>query len=208
MASFDLQTEGQIKETAKRIFFQKGHIHATTIEIAKEAGISRAMINYYFRRSNLLFEKVLQEAITAKRQELVDVFSSKKSLFAKVSEFIDIIIEQNIDYPYLQNFIVSELAKNPEKTIQLFPNDLKKLKISETIQYQIDQAIKSGLLYPITVEDFMLNLMSLCNYPLVAKPLMQGLFTLSEDEYRRLLVRRKKVILQSIFNVATALSLD
>ncbi|WP_333820837.1 TetR/AcrR family transcriptional regulator [Ohtaekwangia sp.] len=208
MASFDLQTEGQIKETAKRIFFQKGHIHATTIEIAKEAGISRAMINYYFRRSNLLFEKVLQEAITAKRQELVDVFSSKKSLFAKVSEFIDIIIEQNIDYPYLQNFIVSELAKNPEKTIQLFPNDLKKLKISETIQYQIDQAIKSGLLYPITVEDFMLNLMSLCNYPLVAKPLMQGLFTLSEDEYRSLLVRRKKVILQSIFNVATALSLD
>ncbi|HEY9005743.1 MAG TPA: TetR/AcrR family transcriptional regulator [Ohtaekwangia sp.] len=208
MASFDLQTEGQIKETAKRIFFQKGHIHATTIEIAKEAGISRAMINYYFRRSNLLFEKVLQEAITAKRQELMDVFSSKKSLFAKVSEFIDIIIEQNIDYPYLQNFIVSELAKNPEKIIQLFPNDLKKLKISETIQYQIDQAIKSGLLHPITVEDFMLNLMSLCNYPLVAKPLMQGLFTLSEDEYRRLLVRRKKVILQSIFNVATALSLD
>ena len=203
MASFDLQTEGKIKETAKRIFFQKGHIHATTLEIAVEAGISRPMINYYFRRSSLLFEQVLQEAIAAERQELTDVFSSKKSLFEKVSEFIDIIIEQNTDYPYLQNFIVSELAKNPEKTIQFLPNDEGKLKIREIIQGQIDEAIASGLLHPITAEDFMLNLMSLCNYPLVAKPFVQGLFTLNEDEYRSLLLRRKKVILQSIFKVAT-----
>lgn len=199
MALFDLQIEGQIKETAKRIFFQKGHIHATTLEIAGEAGVSRAMINYYFRRSSLLFEEVLQDAIAAARQELTDVLSSKKSLSGKVREFIDIMIEQNIDYPYLQNFIVNELAKNPEKTIQLFPNDSRKLKIRKALQSQIDEAIASGLLHPITAEDFMLNLMSLCSYPLVAKPFVQGLFSLNEDEYRRLLLRRKKIILQSIF---------
>ena len=199
MALFDLQIEGQIKETAKRIFFQKGHIHATTLEIAGEAGVSRAMINYYFRRSSLLFEEVLQDAIAAARQELTDVLSSKKSLSGKVREFIDIMIEQNIDYPYLQNFIVNELAKNPEKTIQLFPNDSRKLKIRKALQSQIDEAIASGLLLPITAEDFMLNLMSLCSYPLVAKPFVQGLFSLNEDEYRRLLLRRKKIILQSIF---------
>ena len=48
-------TEEKIKEAAKRVFLGKGFSGCTSREIAKEAGMNVALVNYYFRSKNQLF---------------------------------------------------------------------------------------------------------------------------------------------------------
>jgi TetR/AcrR family transcriptional regulator len=199
MAEKTQQTEDLIKETAKRLFFQKGHIHATTQEIADEAGVNRALIHYYFRSRDLLFEKVLHETLGAMRQKIDEIFSSEKSLYNKISHFIEIFIDQNIDYPYLETFLVTEMAKNPDTIRHMRPNDERKDDLKRKVEQQLADEINAGTVAPISIEHFMINLMALCNYPLIAKPMVQDFFHFDEAAYKKFLLERRNIVLQTLF---------
>lgn len=199
MAEKTQQTEDLIKETAMRLFFQKGHIHATTQEIADEAGVNRALIHYYFRSRDLLFEKVLHETLGAMREKIDTIFSSQESLYNKISRFVEIFIDQNIDYPYLENFLVTEMVKNPAKVKELHPIEEKRERLRKILEEQIKEEIAAGCIDPISIEHFMVNLMSLCNYPLIAKPMVQNFFGFDEAAYKKFLLERRNVVLQTLF---------
>jgi AcrR family transcriptional regulator len=200
MATEQLQTEELIKETARRLFFQKGHIHATTQEIANEAGVNRALIHYYFRSRDLLFEKVLQETMKARTDKIDSIFSTNDSLRVKIARFIDVFIDDHIDLPYLENFLITEMTKSPDPMKNFHLAEERNVRIKEMINRQIQEEVERGLIAPITIEHFMLNLMSLCNYPLLAKPIMQTIFGMDEATYRNFLKERKKVVYRVIFN--------
>ena len=85
-----VSTEDLIKETAKKIFFQQGHLKATTQEIADAAKVNRALIHYYFRSRNLLFDRVLQEAMTGFMHQVLSVLESEASFKEKIGIFIQI----------------------------------------------------------------------------------------------------------------------
>lgn len=199
MATKTQQTEDLIKETAMRLFFQKGHIHATTQEIADEAGVNRALIHYYFRSRDLLFEKVLHETLGAMREKIDTIFSSQESLYNKISRFVEIFIDQNIDYPYLENFLVTEMVKNPAKVKELHPVEEKRERLKNILEKQINEEIAAGQIDAISIEHFMVNLMSLCNYPLIAKPMVQNFFGFDEAGYKKFLLERRNVVLQTLF---------
>lgn len=199
MATKTQQTEDLIKETAIRLFFQKGHINATTQEIADEAGVNRALIHYYFRSRDLLFEKVLHETLGATREKINAIFSSNDTLYNKISRFIGIFIEQNIDYPYLENFLVTEMVKNPAKVKELHPVEEKRERLRKILEEQIKEEIAAGNIDPISIEHFMVNLMSLCNYPLIAKPMVQNFFGYDEAAYKKFLLERRNIVLQTMF---------
>ncbi len=59
----DLSTEEKIKEAARKVFTQKGYAATRTRDIAEEAGINLALLNYYFRSKEKLFEIVILEKI-------------------------------------------------------------------------------------------------------------------------------------------------
>jgi AcrR family transcriptional regulator len=49
-------TEERIKQAAVKVFQAKGYGAARTRDIAEEAGINLALLNYYFRSKERLFE--------------------------------------------------------------------------------------------------------------------------------------------------------
>ena len=77
MAQRDTGTEQLIKDTAKRIFFSEGKLHATTQDIADAAGVNRTLLNYYFRSRDILFEQVAAEAMAEMKAVMDSVFSAK-----------------------------------------------------------------------------------------------------------------------------------
>ncbi len=194
----DKDTEKLIKDTAKRIFFSKGLINATTQEIADEAGINRTMIHYYFRSRDLLFNIVLEEAMLSMMGNIEAIFISDKSLRNKIREFLDVFITETSNYPHLENFVISEIARYPEKTRKLYPHDKECLKMK--LKEQLDEEVLAGTLSPITIDHFICNLMSLCKYPLIAKPIIQTICGYDEVAYRNFLLERKKVVYSNIFN--------
>lgn len=54
-----MTTEDKILSSARKIFLLYGY-HGTTIEkIAKDAGVSKAIVHYYFRSKDRLYEKLI-----------------------------------------------------------------------------------------------------------------------------------------------------
>src|SRR5688500_19047690 len=107
----EAQTEKLIKEKAKILFFQKGFLDATTQEIADEAGVNRALIHYYFRSREQMLETLLDETMMEKRDRVRTILRSDLPFRKKIASYIETVVDYGLQYPYLENFIISETAR-------------------------------------------------------------------------------------------------
>jgi TetR/AcrR family transcriptional regulator len=198
MAADEIQTENLIKQKAKILFFQKCFLNATTQEIADEAGVNRALIHYYFRSREQLLDLLLHETLKEKKEKMRMVLTSGIPFREKIANFIDTIVDYGLTYPYLDNFIISETARSPEK-VEVFCS-MDRVKSSDLIREELEQEISNGKIAPITAEHFMINLSALCNYPLLAKAVLQTIHGMTDAAYRKFLLDRKQIIYRTIFN--------
>lgn len=198
MVKEGVETEILIKEAAKRVFFSMGHINASTKEIAKEAGVNRALIHYYFRSRDFLFNMVLEEAVKGMASKIGAIFGSDMELRPKIKAFLDVFIQVSGDFPYLETFMITEMMKNPKKIQELHPKNAGFVK--DLMTKQVESEVAAGTMDPIEIDHFIVNLMSMCNYPLIAKPVLQTLLGYDEAAYRLFLSERKKIVYRNIFN--------
>jgi len=192
------QTELLIKETAKRVFFQKGILNATTQQIADEAGVNRALIHYYFRSRNQLFKTVLEDAVNETRDKIDSIFNSDESFKSKISKYLDVFIDRNAEFPYIQNFIITEIMQDPEKMKEYFSR--KRNHLMKHIVPPLKKEIEKGTMQAVDPEHFIVNMMAMCSYPLVAKPFIQNMFSYDDKAYKKFLKERKQVIYKVLFN--------
>lgn len=194
----DQATEDLIKEKAKVLFFQKGFLDATTQEIANEAKVNRALIHYYFRSREQLMDSILEEVVNRKRARVSAIFKSSMSFREKIAVYINTIVDQGLMFPYLENFIISETARDPERAN--FLCSPAKTRTTELIRDDLAAEIKAGKLGPMTAEHFMINLSSMCNYPFLAKSILKSVHGMTDQSYRKFLQDRKQIIYRAIFN--------
>jgi TetR/AcrR family transcriptional regulator len=198
MAIEEVQTEELIKQKARILFFQKGFLNATTQEIADEAGVNRALIHYYFRSRELMIETLLDETLHEKKKRMRTILSSSLPFREKIALYIDLVIDYSLTYPYLENFIISETARNPGKIQEFCARD--KVKSVDLIREQLEAEIKKKRVARITPEHFMVNLTAMCHYPLLAKSVLQTVHGMTDAAYRKFLLERKQAIFGTIFN--------
>lgn len=198
MGAAELQTEKLIKEKAKMLFFQKGFLNATTQEIADEAGVNRALIHYYFRSRELMLDILLDDTLQEKKDRIRRILISDYPFREKIARYIDAVVDYGLKYPYLENFIISETARRPEKIKIFCAKD--KFKSSDIIRDELEMEVKQGKIGPMSAEHFMVNLAALCNYPLLAKSVIQTIHGMTDAAYRKFLLERKRIIFRTIFN--------
>src|ERR1700760_2335032 len=112
----EASTEERIKEAARKLFTQKGFAGTRTRDIAEEAGINLALLNYYFRSKQKLFDIIMLENF---RQFLGGMSASfvdeTLTLEQKVTVVVNAYIDFLTDFPDLPLFILNELKGNPSK---------------------------------------------------------------------------------------------
>lgn len=193
----DAQTEALIKETAMRILFQEGRLHATTQEIADAAGVNRSLIHYYFRSRDLLLEQVFIEGKQAMHQKIHGVLLEEVDFKTKVSNFLDLFIEQSLKYPYMETFMISQVNRKCDSEQVAFRKDDSELK--NAFLREIQQEISKGNLKTECPINFMIDLMSLCSYPVLSKPLIKNMFNFNEQNFVDFMSQRKQNILKLVF---------
>ena len=199
MPILDSQAEQQIKETAMRIFFVEGRLHATTQVIAKEAGVNRGLIYYYFQGRDQLFEVVFKEALLVVRQRMQELFlSSGLSFRQKISEFVEVTINQSLKYPYLDIFLISEMNKDSSQVLVPLRDELRK-ELLQMIEEDLKQEIAQGNVPKMSPEQFLINVMSLCIYPILYKPMMLQMINISNASYMKMIQERKSLIMKVLF---------
>ena len=198
METLSTDVERLIKETAKRIFFVEGNLHATTQDIANAAGINRASIHYYYRSRKALFDKVFEEAMDEFHTKLEGVVAQDNLPFRKLVEaVVDFLLKKSMEHPFLELFLVAELNTNPDMKPPLLREEAARRR--GMLKEFIAEEVAAGTMKPIEVEQFLVNLMSLCSFPFLAKPIVKNALELSEEAYVKFISQRKAVIMRLIF---------
>lgn len=194
----DITTESLILDSAKRIFERKGMEGARMQEIANEANINKALLHYYFRSKQLLFEAVFKNAFLLLAPTLNKILNNETSLFEKIREFSNNYISFIIKHPYLPNFIIQELNRNPHFLNQII--EKKHFPSIEKFKNQVEQCVEYGTIKPINSSQLFINLVSLNILPFLAAPLLKSFLTINDTEYQQLLENRKTEVADFIIN--------
>jgi len=194
----DENTEEQILDAAKKIFQTKGMDGARMQEIADAASINKAMLHYYYRSKQLLFEAVFKNAFSLLAPQLNTILNDESSIEAKVKNFTSNYITFIIKHPYLPNFIIQELNRNPDFLHKIQENST--LLNIDKFKKRVDFEVSEGILNPISGEQLFINIMALNIFPFVAKPLVQA-FTKQDDKgFKQLMENRKTEVSDFIIN--------
>jgi len=191
----DTGTEKLIKETAKRIFFAEGKLHATTQDIADAAGVNRASLHYYFRSRDQLVATVFKEAMQALSSRLGNIMASSKPFKNKVEELIDVFLAEMVAYPYQETFMITEINTTGYQLIADINVNPTKAFLAE-----IAKEMEKGTISQMNPAHFLMNLFSLLSYPLIMAPLYRQLLQQTGTSFDQLISERKEVICRMIFN--------
>lgn len=193
MAQRDTGTEQLIKDTAKRIFFSEGKLHATTQDIADAAGVNRTLLNYYFRSRDTLFEQVAAEAMAEMKAVMDSVFSAKIEFKDKLHKLIAVFMDQAMQFPYREMYVVTSLNRG-DKTV---PEE-KKIKVKAFLK-EISEEMEKGKIKKMDPRQFCMNLFALMAYPLITSCLNKSIYTVDDSEYLKLMKERKQLIFDMIY---------
>jgi TetR/AcrR family transcriptional regulator len=194
----DINTEKRILEAARKVFHIKGFTGARMHEIAEEAKINKAMLNYYFRSKDKLFEAVFKEAAQEFFPKVFQMVSMEMPIFEKIEYFVDgylTFLQSNMCIP---GFIINELSQNPQRLKEFFIE--QGIRPPERFIKELYDAIEAKQIIPIEPRALILNILSLCIFPIVAKPIIETVFNLNEEEYSNMIEARKKQIAQFVIN--------
>ena len=194
----DQNTEQRILAAAKQAFMEKGLAGARMQDIADKAGINKALLHYYFRSKDKLFEVIFMEAAAEFLPRISALMFSDQPLFEKIEGFVNEYIGMILKNPYLPLFILNEMNRQPQPFIKKLWG--AKRPPVERLAEQIEQEVKRGNIKPIHPAHFMMNMVAMCMFPFIARPMVQWIHKLDEKQFLELMEQRKKEVAKFIID--------
>lgn len=189
----DPTTEEKIKHAAREVFHQKGYAATRTRDIAEAAGINLALLNYYYRSKEKLFDIIMMETMQRFMGTIIMVINDKdSSLQQKLEQMADRYIDLFKEEPEIPLFIMIELRSNPKNLLEHIRP--KEILMQSVLAKQFQQAIKDGKIPPQHFLHFMMNLMGMIIFPFVAAPMFKNIGELNDKQYKTIMEERKQMI--------------
>lgn len=188
MKSNELSTEDKILLAASKVFTEKGFSGTRTRDIAEEAGINLALLNYYFRTKEKLFEQVMKVKIVLLFGQIIPIVTNEKT---SLEEKIDLaslkyfeILSKNANLPI---FVLSEIQKKTSDVKSILP--FEKVLNNSFLIKQIKE--RQPHLNPF---HFLLNFLSMTVFPFLGKPILQSFDLMDDDEFQQFVEERKTMV--------------
>ena len=181
MKTKDTNTEERILNAAKEVFMTYGLYGARMQDIANRAKINKALLHYYYRSKEKLFDTVFEGALEKYFEQMRVFADTSLPIQERIFKYIDNIIDFFQEYPQMSVFIIKEISINPE----LFHQKITHLKRETGIPLMslLKQGIKEGELSDFDYVTFMINLHSLCAYPFIASPIFKAIIDRNNEQY-------------------------
>ncbi len=189
----DTGTQKRIFTAAKKVFLRKGMAGARMQDIADEAGINKAMLHYYFRDKDKLFEMIFQQEAQKFFPKIAMIFQSDTPLFEKIEIFVNEYIDEMLANPYLPWFVMNEINRDPG---QFLSKMLRSTHFPQPVKFmeQIEREMKKGTIKRVNPLHLLLNLLSMTIFPFIAKPMITHNLRLDESHFRQVMEQRRKEI--------------
>ncbi|GHU87910.1 hypothetical protein FACS1894155_01770 [Bacteroidia bacterium] len=190
----DISTEEKIKATAFKIFQQKGFAGTRTRDIAEEAGINLALLNYYYRSKEKLFGIVMEESLGQLFTQLQRlIFEESTSLSEKIDKIAGLYIDLLKENPNLPLFILGEIQSNPEKFKK--QAGIPDIAIQEiALIRQTKEQMKIAGIENTDPFHIIINLISMTIFPFAARPMIKVLTKWDDEGFDQFIEERRKLI--------------
>ena len=163
----NINAQEKILVAARELFTKQGYAAVKTRDIAAAAGINIALLNYYFRSKEQLFEQVMQENFGAFVKGVTEVINNPDN---SLEEKIDLLVVTYMDMleknPNMPLFVLNHVSQNKSKI------DIKEKMMSSVMMKQFHAGVGAGHYSHIHPSQFMLNLLGLVVFPFMARPML------------------------------------
>jgi AcrR family transcriptional regulator len=187
-------TEEKIKEAARKVFTRKGYAATRTRDIAEESGYNLALLNYYFRSKQKLFDIIMLEHLQLFIQSVMGIVNDpattlQQKLEMLISHYIDMLVKN----PGLPLFVLSEINADPKKLMSKVGIDKMRPENICLIKQWKDFAA-TGQAPKFNPIHILMNVLSMTIFPFIASPLLRNRTGMSMEEFNALMEERKKLI--------------
>lgn len=190
------ETEQKIIKAAHEVFIEKGLDGARMQEIANRAGINKALLHYYFRSKDKLFDAVFQDIVKQIIPAFAQTLNSDLDLMTLLKTFIDFYNEVFRKNPYLPQFFFHEIWQHPDKLADFIKS--QNINPGEMIEKHKDRIPKTEDT-DFFAQHMIANVLGMTLFPHIARPLFQRIFFDNSDEtYDKFLSERTSFLVKMI----------
>ena len=200
----ELNTELLILEVAEKLFLEKGFAATSTTQIAREVGCNQALIHYYFRTKDNLFNTIFEEKfkeffqVVFDLEKLYDISFEEKLRHIILAHFD--MLNKNRKLPAL---IITECNRRPSLIMDLqakfstVPN-----LILKPIQAELQTEIDAGRIRNMSIINMLISMVSLNVSLFLLMPITGEILQFNEEQKELIILQRRdehvNIILRSL----------
>lgn len=189
-------TETKIKEVARRVFLEQGYEGAKIRQIADEAGVNLAMVNYYFRSKEQLFKSIYLETFREFIGRIAVLVNEETPLEVKIWKIVDRYTDFILQNPSVPTFILSEMRQDGPKFFQEM--NIKGLMDGSYFRRQLIEEAEKGTIRPIEPIQVIVTIMSNIVFPVMAQPIISYVGSFDNQGFQQFMEARKRMIPEMI----------
>ncbi|MEO8820581.1 MAG: TetR family transcriptional regulator [Ginsengibacter sp.] len=162
-----------IIESSIKLFSNKGFEGTSVREIAAEAGVNVAMINYYFGSKEKLFEKVVEYRTSFLRGVFSELVNNKKiSQIEKVDFMIEQLIERKFSDEKFSRLLHREMSLELRPQMRSAISSIL-LRNIDSVKTIIRDGIKDGVFQSVDIELTATTVLGTIHYLLTSDTMCQ-----------------------------------
>jgi len=184
----DHSTEQKIKEAAQRVFIRKGFSATTTREISDEAGINYALLHYYFRSKEKLFDVVAQEQVAIFFGGIYPIVNDETtSLEEKIEAIVAYYTKILLAEPGLILFVLSEMQTRPERISEL-------MKANRGLTKAVIARQMREVRPDIHPMQLLMSMLGVILFPFIGREIFQQSMDIDKNAFTKMLKERVKLL--------------
>lgn len=194
-------TEQKIMDAAEKLFLEKGYILATTVKIAETAGVTHAMLHYYFRTKEQIFLKVLdknlQELFTSIRPIMT---AENKGIWETLKGGISTVFDYFADHRRFPAMIYDVQRQNPELLSKYRKSAVAMLTgLANDHRQRLENEMEAGRMNRVDSGQLFFNILTMTFVTFLSVPIMEDATKGSGYNIDTFLENRKQEIIDTVY---------
>ena len=193
--------EQEILLAAEKLFAEKGFKGATTSLIAAEAGVTHAMLHYYFRTKEQIFLKVCNSYMEEVRSELRPIMEPAVYDVKLIKTVTEICFDFFSSHSGQMSLFL-EVAKERPELLEEYVAELGRYMGGALTAHQerTEAAVREGKINDISFSDLLLDIVSVCASPFFFEPVVDNIMKMDAARKKEFLESRKREAVELIAN--------
>ena len=171
-------------------------------DIANHAGIYKALLHYYYRTKDQLFNAVFEMLARKILKKFAPVFDDKLILEAKIRFFFKEHITFLQENPKLPGFILNEVNRNPAR-IKLLLKNIDFENLWQKLLEQHKDELEKFNITKTTMPQVMISIAAMSVFPFAARGIIEGVLEKGGIDFNTFIEERKQFAAEFVIKAIT-----